>query len=113
MNTYRIRIIEALQLIAPKSLQIDLYDEHGNEIDISERLLKDWEAVYRPEEAGFAVAFSESELKQLNCFTDFLLSRQAQFPLEFNQLLKDPYWNSVCEFAGELLADLSKNEAVV
>jgi len=45
--------------------------------------------------------------------TDFLLSRQGQYPLEFNQLLKDPYWNSVCEFAVELLADLSMNKAVI
>jgi hypothetical protein len=30
-------------------------------------------STYRPEKAGFSKEFLESELKQMNCFTDFSL----------------------------------------
>ena len=109
MNAFRVNIIEALQVIALKSMQIDLYEQHEQVIDVPDQLLKRWEQVYRPDKEGFENEFSEAELKQMNCFTDFYLARVKSFPSGLNELMKDPYWASVCEFAGELLQDFEKS----
>jgi hypothetical protein len=41
----------------------------------------------------------------LNCFTDFFLARTNDLPDSFNELLKDLRWNSICEFAIQILQD--------
>lgn len=104
----RENVIEALQQIALKSVQIDLYEDEEQIINLSEYLLNKWEEVYRPDKAGFDDEFTENELKQMNCFTDFFLVRVKSFPVKFSELLKDPYWSTVCEYAGELLRDFEE-----
>ncbi len=108
MNSARINVIETLQLIALKSEQIDLEERTEESISIPNLLLEKWEEVYRPEKAEFEASFSDSELKQLSCFTDFFLARINGLPKKFGELLKDPYWSAVCEFAGQLLEDFSR-----
>ena len=103
----RENIIEVLQQIALKSVQIDIYEEKQIS-NIPAYLLKQWEEYYRPDKLGFDEEFTENELKQMNCFTDFFLVRVKSFPTEFSELLKDPYWSSVCEYAGEILKDFEK-----
>jgi len=110
MKNYRVNIVEVLQLIAFKSEQIDLYDEAKGALDIPDYLLNKWEVVYRPDANGFMEEFAESELRQLNSFTDFFLARMSSFPESFNDLLKDPYWNAVCEFACEILKDFEQGD---
>ncbi|EIJ36930.1 hypothetical protein [Thiothrix nivea] len=66
-----------------------------------------WLEVYMPDQPVFAASFAEAELEQLHGFTDFFLARVEGLTNEFSELLKDPYWNVVCEFAGEILADFS------
>ncbi len=107
MHSARTNVIEVLQLIALKSEQIDLYEQAQDQISVPEVLLGRWERVYRPEKFGFEAAFDELESKQLNCFTDFFLARVNGLPPEFGELLKDPYWSAVCDFAGQVLDDFS------
>ncbi len=107
MHSARTNVIEVLQLIALKSEKIDLYEEAHDQIFIPEVLLGRWEKVYRPEKPEFEAAFDEFERKQLNCFTDFFLARVNGLPPEFGELLKDPYWSAVCDFAGRILDDFS------
>jgi hypothetical protein len=111
MNRFRINVIEALQQIASKSNQIDAYEAAEKAINVPDVLLKDWERVYRPELDGFEESFTKADLQQLNCFTDFFLARINSLPDSFNELLKDPCWNSICEFAGQILEDFAKSGA--
>lgn len=110
MNRFRIDVIEALQQIASKSIQIDIHEAAETSVSLPDELLKNWEEVYRPELIGFNDSFTEAELKQLNCFTDFLLARMSKLPERFSELLKDPCWNSISEFAGEILEDFEHSK---
>ena len=107
MNSARINVIETLQLVALKSKLIDLAERAEEPISIPHALLEKWEELYRPEQTHFQAGFSEAELTQLNCFTDFFLVGENGLPGEFSELLKDPYWNAVCDFAGQVLEDFS------
>lgn len=73
-------------------------------------LFRKWEYAYRPERKGFNKEFSDGELKQMNYFADFYLNRIGNIPNQLNELMKDPYWNAVCEYADELLQDFRRNE---
>jgi hypothetical protein len=94
-----------------RSEQIDLCRASNTPVDLPEALLRRWEESYQPHRPGFDQAFSAEELRQLGCFTDFLLARMSSFPKELDQLLKDPYWNAVCQYAWQLLEDLSARAA--
>ncbi|MEW8551878.1 MAG: hypothetical protein AB2533_15640 [Candidatus Thiodiazotropha endolucinida] len=109
---HRENVIFVLQKIALRSEQIDLYKERDELIDLPGYLLNKWEDSYRPEKQRFTNEFTEDELKQMNCFTDFFLNRVGNLPNEFSELLKDPYWSTVCEYAGELLQDFERNENI-
>jgi hypothetical protein len=105
----RENVIFVLQIIALKSEQIDLFKESEGLIHLHEHLLKQWEDAYKPEREGFIREFSEDELTQMKSFTEFYLNRVENLPNQFSELLKDPYWNAVCEYAGEILTDFQNN----
>ena len=108
MNRFRIDVIDALQQIASKSEQIDAHEAAETPINIPAELLKNWKQAYRPESTGFSENFTQAELNPLSRFTDFFVTRLSYLPEPFNELLKDPCWNSICEFADELLGDFEK-----
>lgn len=108
MNSARINIIEVLQLIALKAEQIDLEEQAEQPISIPRVLLEMWEEVYQPDQPEFERGFAQAELEQLSRFTDFFQTRVNGRPTILSELFKDPYWNAVCEFAGEILEDFSK-----
>lgn len=108
MNRLRIDVIDVLQQSASKSNQIDLHKAAETPINVPAELLKNWKQVYRPEFSEFNETFTQAELNQLSRFTDFYLTRLSDLPEPFNELLKDPCWNSICEFADQLLCDFEK-----
>ena len=111
MDTHRARVVEVLQVVASKSEQYDYY--MGENISIPDTLLAQWEEIYRQNDKSFEDGFSERELHDLNCFYDFLLARMGTFPKNnFEDLMKDMYWDSVCRLASELLKKLSDNSEV-
>ena len=108
MNRFRIDVIDVLQQIASKSEQIDLHESAETPLNIPSELLKHWSQAYRPEFPKFRETFTQAELNQLSRFTDFFVTRLNDLPETFNELLKDPCWNSICEFADQLLGDFEK-----
>lgn len=108
MNSARINVIEVLQLIALKTEQIDLEEQAEKAKSIPHLLLEMWEEVYKPDQQEFEAGFTKAELKQLYNFTDFFRERVDERPNKLSELFKDPYWNTVCEFAAEILEDFSK-----
>ncbi len=67
-----------------------------------------WGIAYMPNESKFSSVFSENELFQLSTFDEFYLERMSSFPSGITNLMKNPYWNSVCEYASQLLQDFEK-----
>lgn len=110
MGTYKDNVIGVLQIISSKSEQIDLFERFADSDrrrNVPDVLLERWESAYRPDLAEFNSQFSETELRQMNCFTDFFLSRIGNLPTECRELLRDPYWDKVCKYAWEILQDFS------
>lgn len=108
----RENVIFVLHKIALKSEQIDLYEDGVGHDDLPEYLLSKWEDAYRPDKKEFSIEFTENELSQMNCFYDFFLSRVGNLPKEFRELMKDPCWCTVCEYANEILNDFEANESI-
>ncbi len=111
MDNHRARVVEVLQVIASKPEQYDYYMVENT--NIPDTLLAQWEETYLQNDKTFEAGFSESELHDLNCFYDFLLARMGAYPKNnFEDLMKDMYWDSVCRLASELLETLSDNAEV-
>jgi hypothetical protein len=104
-------VVTVLQAIASKDEQYQWYRTTEGKGNLARGLWTFWmRDAYLPHKPEFLTSFTETELQQLERFTQFFEARLSLFPARFESLMVDMYWVSVMEYAEALLEDLAEYE---